>query len=235
MGLVIDGFPFTIRWIEIDGRPIRYVDEGTGPVLLFVHAGVWSFHWRDLIVRLRSRYRCVTLDLPGVGRSRASEGDPLGLEDASMVLGSFVRALDLRDVTPVLHGLGGPVALGAASRLVNRIRGMALVEAVGWPLGPDGWEAFGRPFPERDVTRANDYLRGVDLTLRTELRDRPVVLVFGAESPTVTAGIPDGWRARFPDALLLLVAGGHRFPMIDSPDLVAGALRSWWSDEVVAA
>jgi pimeloyl-ACP methyl ester carboxylesterase len=75
----------------------------------------------------------------------------------------------------------------------------------------------------------------VDRTLRTVLRDRPVLLVFGQQSPTVKAGFPRRWRERFPDAGLLLVEGSHRFPMADAPDLVARAIKGWWREEVFAA
>jgi pimeloyl-ACP methyl ester carboxylesterase len=51
----------------------------------------------------------------------------------------------------------------------------------------------------------------------------------------VKAGFPERWRERFPDAGLLLVEGGHRFPMADAPDLVARAIKGWWREEVLAA
>ena len=102
------------RRIEIEGRPIHYVDEGEGPPLLFVHAGTGSFPWRDVIVRLRERFRCVGLDVLGAGPPRVTEGEPLDLGALSRILGSFVRALDLSDITLVVHDLGGPVALGIA-------------------------------------------------------------------------------------------------------------------------
>jgi pimeloyl-ACP methyl ester carboxylesterase len=38
----------------------------------------------------------------------------------------------------------------------------------------------------------------------------------------------------FPDAELLLVDGGHHFPMNDAPDLVAEALRSWRTSAVAS-
>ncbi len=58
-------FPFESRFLELGGRRIHYVDEGTGPTLLFVHAGpAWSFIFRDVIVRLRDQHRCIALDFP---------------------------------------------------------------------------------------------------------------------------------------------------------------------------
>ena len=225
-GIAHEVVPLTGRRIEIDGNPIRYVDEGEGPPLLFVHAGTGSFLWRDVIVRLRGRFRCVAVDLPIARRSRATEGEDLALGALWGILESFVRALDLRDLTLVLHDLAGPVGLGIAPRLHDRIRALVVAESFGWPLAPGT--------PELARIRDDD-LREVDRTLRTMLSDRPLLLVFGQESPTVKAGFPERWRERFPDASLLLVEGGHRFPMADAPDLVARAIRGWWREEVLAA
>src|SRR5260370_12368917 len=57
-------YPFQSRFVEIDGNRIHYIDEGTGPILFFLHPGVgWSFIFRDIIKDLRTHFRCVALDL----------------------------------------------------------------------------------------------------------------------------------------------------------------------------
>jgi pimeloyl-ACP methyl ester carboxylesterase len=190
-----EGSHLPTHGIEIDGRSIRYVDEGGGPVLLFVDAGARMHLWREVIVRLRDRFRCVAIDLPESAPQR--------------ILESFVHRLDLRELTLVVHGLGGPAALGTVPRLHDRIRALVVTESFGWPVHE------GTPEPV--------------------LRDRPLLLVFGEESPAVRAGVPERWRERFPDAALLLVEGGRRFPMTDDPELVARAIRGWWREEVSAA
>src|SRR5688572_11172932 len=100
-------FPFESRFLDLDGHRIHYVDEGSGPPLLFVTAGaVWSFVFRPLIEQLRDRYRCIALDMPRAGLSRAAERYETGLEPASRVVERFVLSLDLRDVTVITHDLG---------------------------------------------------------------------------------------------------------------------------------
>jgi pimeloyl-ACP methyl ester carboxylesterase len=194
---------FPERRIEIDGRPIRYIDVGGGPVLLFALAGKGMHLWRDVIVRLRERFRCVVLELPGLS--------------LSPVLEPFVRRLELRDITLVLHDLFGPIALGIAPRLDDRIRALVVAESFGWPLHEETpMGPAGSP-------------------ILPSWGDRPLLLVFGEESPAVRAGVPERWRERFPDAGLLLVEGAHRSPMTDDPDLVARAIRGWFREEVVAA
>jgi haloalkane dehalogenase len=280
-------FPFESRHLAVDGHLIHHVDEGAGPTLLLVHAGpAWSFVFRDLIVRLRDQFRCVALDLPGSGLSIAGPEYRPSLEAASHVLEAFIDALDLRDLTLVVHDLGGPVALGVAARRPDLVVGLAVTESFAWPLPEEnpaiaralrliggrvfdtlnattdllarvtagghgagrhlttaGRRAFRGPYRDRRVRRravamlrdalgGEAHLRTADQALRTVLRDLPVLLVFGRRSPAVKGGFTTGWRARYPDAPLLLVDGAHHFPMADDPDAVADAIASWWEASV---
>jgi hypothetical protein len=56
-------FPFQSRFVDVDGARVHYVDEGSGPVLLFLHgAPNWSFFYRQFISGLRHDFRCVDVD-----------------------------------------------------------------------------------------------------------------------------------------------------------------------------
>jgi haloalkane dehalogenase len=128
-------YPFESRFITVDGQRIHYVDVGEGPLLLFVHAGPgWSFVFRGLIVELRERFRCVTLDLPGSGLSPVEEGSSVTFASSSHALEGFVRALELHEVTLVAHDIGGPVAIEAFSRLEGRLRGFVVTGSFAWPM-----------------------------------------------------------------------------------------------------
>jgi haloalkane dehalogenase len=280
-------FPFQSRFLDLDGHRIHYVDEGSGPTMLFVVAGAaWSFVFGPLIERLRGEFRCVALDMPGSGLSAPAEGYEPRIEAASSVLERFVLALHLRDVTLVVHDLGGVVALGVAARHPELARAMTVIETFGWPISQEnpkvarmlrivsgrtfrgingatnllalatstglgvgrhlsraGRRAFRGPFRDRgmrraallmlrDATVADAYLRGVDRALKTTLEDRPLLLVFGGKSPVRKERFADQWKARFREARLVVVEGGHHFPQMDEPDLVAEAIRSWWSERV---
>lgn len=134
--LDIEAWPHSIREVHCNGVPVRFSDTGTGPTLLFVHVGMWSIVWRDVIARLQDRYRCVALDAPGCGLS----GAPLSkidLRSAADAIDAVVRELDLVDITLVVHDLGGPAGLEAASRWPERVAGLIVVNAFGWrPAGP---------------------------------------------------------------------------------------------------
>jgi len=280
-------FPFQSRIVRLGGHRIHYIDEGSGPTLLFVHAGpAWSFIFRDLITRLRDRFRCIALDFPGAGLSHPGAGYRASIESAAAVFEAFVVALDLRTVTLVVHDLGGPVALGVASNMLDRFVAIAVADSFGWSLSEEnpkiarvlrlvggrtlsflnnvtnymarvtatpygagrrltakGRRAFLGPYRDRsvrrnaaamllDAARATEYLRGLDLALRTTLGSLPLLLVFGKNSPTFKEGFPERWKERFPAARLVVVEGGHHFPMADAPDVVADAICGWWGQAV---
>ena len=128
-------YPFASRFLRIDGNDVHYIDEGAGPLLLFVHAGpAWSFVYRGVIERLCAEFRCVAIDFPGSGRSRMGASYHPSMRAAAKILEAFVLALDLRDATLVLHDLGGPVALSVASQMPERFVGVAATDSFAWPL-----------------------------------------------------------------------------------------------------
>ena len=127
-------FPFELRSVDLPSGHVGYVDEGQGPTMLFVHAGMWSFVWRDVIVRLRGSYRTVTLDFPGFGLSGATTVDPT-IPDLAQTLAEFVTALDLSEITLVAHDLGGPVALGAIAADPDRYEALVFTNTFAWEPG----------------------------------------------------------------------------------------------------
>jgi haloalkane dehalogenase len=135
-------FPFQSRFRDVDGKRIHYLDEGSGPALLFVSAGQWSFMFRDVIMRLRGRFRCLTLDFPGSGLSPDVPGHDQSVEANAQILDGFIAALDLQDITMVLHDVGGPVGLLIATRRPQWLRGLVLSNTFGWPLA--GYPAVRR-------------------------------------------------------------------------------------------
>jgi haloalkane dehalogenase len=128
-------FPFESRFLDLGGFRIHFVDEGTGPVLLLLHpAPGSSFIYRTFIQELRGRFRCVALDYPGFGLSTSAPGHRFTLEGLSDTVGRFVEALDLRDITLMVHDSGGPIGLGAATKTPDRFRSFILSDTLAFPV-----------------------------------------------------------------------------------------------------
>lgn len=125
-------WPFALRSLQVDRDHVAYTDVGTGPVLVFAHAGMWSFLWRDVILALAADYRCITFDPLGSGLSDRVAPDRIDLAVVTDTIASLHDHLDLHDVTLVLHDLGGPAALAAAATRTDRIVGLAACNTFGW-------------------------------------------------------------------------------------------------------
>jgi haloalkane dehalogenase len=128
-------FPFESKWINIEGNRIHYIDEGKGPVFLFLHGqATWSFLYRNIIKRLRNRFRCIALDFPGFGLSTAPPDYRKTITDDSRLVELFIQALGLDDITLVVHDLGGSTGLGVVGRYPAWFRGLVIANSFAFSL-----------------------------------------------------------------------------------------------------
>ena len=118
-------FPFSPRFSDVAGFRMHYVDEGPadGAVVLCIHGEpTWGYLFRDLIKALAGDYRVIAPDHMGFGKSETPEHRTYWLQDHIDNLEKLVFALDLDDITLVMHDFGGPVGMGLAARHPGRIR-----------------------------------------------------------------------------------------------------------------
>ncbi|HEX6893353.1 MAG TPA: alpha/beta fold hydrolase, partial [Chryseolinea sp.] len=115
-------YPFKPHFITIENHRLHYIDEGTGPTLLFVHGTPeWSFGFRDVIKNLRSKFRCVAIDLMGFGLSdkpavrsfrRTTPNDPdYTCAGHARRLTKFIDQLGLKDLNIVANDFGGSISM----------------------------------------------------------------------------------------------------------------------------
>jgi pimeloyl-ACP methyl ester carboxylesterase len=131
--LTSEVWPWAISRLDTPDGPLSYTDTGTGPVVLLVHAGMWSILWRDLIAQLATDHRCIALDAPGNGFSERVDPDHIGVAPAAEAVGRLIDDLDLRDITLVFHDLGGPAAIAAAASRADRVARLIAVNTFAWP------------------------------------------------------------------------------------------------------
>ncbi len=159
-----DLYPFVDHWATIDGHLVHYVDEGDGPALLLLNGNPsWSFGWRDVILRLRGRFRCIAPDYPGFGLSRAAAGFDDRPQSHSTVIEHLVDHLGLREFTLVAYDWGGPIGLGFAGRRPELVRALVLGNTWAWPVQATSVRLFssllGGPAGAVLVQRLNVMLR----------------------------------------------------------------------------
>jgi haloalkane dehalogenase len=127
-------YPFEDRWAEIDGHLVHYLDEGAGPPLLLLNGNPsWSFGWRDVVLGLRGRFRCIAPDYPGFGLSRPAPGYDFRPSSHSAVVEALVDRLGLGSLTVYGYAWGGPIGLGLAGRRPDLVRALVLGNTWAWP------------------------------------------------------------------------------------------------------
>ncbi|HEY3321331.1 MAG TPA: alpha/beta fold hydrolase [Planctomycetota bacterium] len=93
----------------------------------------WSFYYRNLILALREKHRCIALDHIGCGLSDKPQDYPYTLKQHIDNAESLFDALNLRNVTLVLHDWGGAIGMGVAVRKPERIKRLVILNTAAFP------------------------------------------------------------------------------------------------------
>jgi len=98
--------------ITLPQGTISYRDSGDGPPVVFVHGLlVDSALWRTVIPLLEPNARCIAPDLPlGSHRGAMSPDADITPRGVARLVGDFLAALDLEDVTIVGNDTGGAIS-----------------------------------------------------------------------------------------------------------------------------
>ena len=196
-----DLYPFESRYADVGGARVHYVDEGTGPPLLLLHGNpTWSFLYRDIIRGLRDRYRCLAVDYPGFGLSRAAPGYGYTPAEHAGVLEQLVVQLDLDDVTMMVQDWGGPIGFAVATRHPGRFAAFVVGNTWAWPKSDPGTQVFSRllggPVGAFLIKRRNVFVERI--------------LPGGVRRTTLPEAVMNAYRGPFPDPASRLPV--HVFP-----------------------
>lgn len=115
--------------ITVNGARLHYTDEGHGPeTIVFAHGLLWSGEmFKAQVDALKDRYRCITFDFRGQGKSEVTRGgydmDTL-YEDAA----ALIEALDCAPCHFGGLSMGGFIGLRLAARRPELIKSLILME-----------------------------------------------------------------------------------------------------------
>ncbi|OBI06712.1 haloalkane dehalogenase [Mycobacterium scrofulaceum] len=138
-------YPFQSRWFDSSRGRLHYIDEGAGPPLLLWHGNpTWSFLYRNIVIALRDRFRCVAPDYLGFGLSDRPAGFGYTIEEHARVLGEFVDHLDLEGYLTMGQDWGGPISMAVAVERAERVRGVILGNTWFWPTDVFTTKMFSR-------------------------------------------------------------------------------------------
>jgi haloalkane dehalogenase len=136
-------FPFESKWFQSSVGQVHYVDEGSGPPILFLHGNpTWSFLYRGIVIRLRKHFRCIAVDYPGFGLSPHPKSYGYRAEEHAEVVTELVRGLGLENLTIMGQDWGGPIGMRTALDQPDRIRALVMGNTWYWPATTLMMQAF---------------------------------------------------------------------------------------------
>lgn len=109
-------YPFEPRRFATPAGEMSYLDEGprSDEAVVMVHGNpTWSFFYRDVVLALRGRMRCIVPDHLGCGLSDKPQTWDYTLPNHVANLHALLDSLKLRKIHLVVHDWGGPIGLGA--------------------------------------------------------------------------------------------------------------------------
>ncbi|WP_299292877.1 haloalkane dehalogenase [uncultured Tateyamaria sp.] len=157
--------PQASEFVTVNGSQMHYLTAGSGDPIVFLHGQpTSSYLWRNVMPFLEDQGQVIAPDLIGFGQSDKPD---LGytFQDHYAYIDGFMDALELSDVTLVIHDWGSVLGLTWARENPDRIKAVIFMEALVAPVFPmDDISAFG---PFADTFRAfRDAEAGPELLIK---------------------------------------------------------------------
>ena len=189
--------------LQINGRRVRYIDEGQGTEVLLLHG--WAAPaetYRLIIDHLSPRCRVVAPDLPGFGGSEEPSA-PWSVDDYTDFILEFCHEVGLHTPTLIGHSYGGRIVIKLMNRPNLRISVPKIILMDGAGIKPKrgpsyyikvySYKAAKRLLPPlaekmRGKTGSADYRNASPVMRRTmvlALNEDLTPLLSGISSPTL--------------------------------------------------
>ncbi|MGG1516286.1 haloalkane dehalogenase [Paenibacillus oryzisoli] len=134
-------FPYASHYHKVNGHRLHYIDQGAGTPIVLLHGNpTWSYMYRNMIPYLETSFRCIAVDLIGMGQSDKPDIGYTFAEQADYVI-RFIEQMGLRDVILVGHDWGMALGLQYAAKHPDNVKAIAMIEPQALYPCPD-WSAF---------------------------------------------------------------------------------------------
>ena len=132
------------REVATPSGTISYVEQGSGPVALFVHGVLLNgYLWRHQLAGLGGIRRCIAVDLLAHGETEIAGDQDVSVTANAHMLAQFLDALAIDRVDLVGNDSGGGICQIFAALYPERIRSLALTNCDthdNWP--PEAFKPF---------------------------------------------------------------------------------------------
>ena len=132
------------RSVSTPSGRISYVEQGAGPVALFVHGVLLNGHlWRHQLADLSDIRRCIALDLLAHGNTEIAPDQNVSVTANAKMLSEFLDALNIDKVDLVGNDSGGGICQIFSALYPERLRTLTLTNCDthdNWP--PEAFKPF---------------------------------------------------------------------------------------------
>jgi cis-3-alkyl-4-acyloxetan-2-one decarboxylase len=128
-----DLYPFDSHFISFNYGKLayHYLDEGPrtkGKAVVMLHGNpTWSFYYRNVVLALRDKYRCIVPDHMGCGLSDKPQDYPYTLAQHVTNVESLLDRLEISEASLIVHDWGGAIGMGVAVRNPARIKKLVVL------------------------------------------------------------------------------------------------------------
>src|ERR1700733_11580419 len=161
--------------ISRDGVHIDYSENGKGDTtLLFLHG--WAIdktYWDAQVAHFAGKYRVVTVDLPGFGKSGHNRTG-WTVEDYGKDVGTVMTQLDLHNVILIGHSMSGAIIVETALRNPGRVIGL---------VGVDNFKYFGVVPTHADSVGAENFYKMARTHFHDAVSDYVNKVLFSPSTP----------------------------------------------------
>lgn len=130
--------------VQTPSGRIAYVEQGAGPVALFVHGVLLNKHlWRHQLAHLSDIRRCIAVDLLAHGETDITGEQDVSVTANARMLEQFLNALKVEQVDLVGNDSGGGIAQIFSALYPHRVRSLTLTDCDvhdNWP--PEAFKPF---------------------------------------------------------------------------------------------
>ena len=122
------------RFVDVDGVRVHYMDQGSGPVVVLLHASFMSLRtWDSMVAALATNYRVIRLDRQLSGLTGADPRNAYSVEREIQLMEGLLNQLGVEKFALLGTSSGGTMAFRYAAANPDRVTKLILINSAGMP------------------------------------------------------------------------------------------------------